>query len=211
MLMAHRIARARNNKQATYFAKAAGAARFVYHGALVEWSRPWTAGERDRNPDLQPRAEGRQPEHPPRRVRPRSAGRRARSANPPRQPGGGRSQPVSPRTDLQPDLPRRWATLFRWWSVRCWHRFGTEHSSRHCRSGDHTRVADTQRFVERVDKEQGARVGVNDVWGGGDSSERSVPCWYHGFEAGLQMLERAVDTLLRGLDHPASFRRQAPV
>lgn len=43
MLMAHRIALDPNNKQATYFAKAAGTARFAYNWALAEWARQYTA------------------------------------------------------------------------------------------------------------------------------------------------------------------------
>lgn len=44
MLMAHRIALNPNNIQATYFARAAGVARFAYNWALAEWKREYEAG-----------------------------------------------------------------------------------------------------------------------------------------------------------------------
>lgn len=44
MLLAHKIALDPNNKQATYFAKASGAARFAYNWALGEWKREFEAG-----------------------------------------------------------------------------------------------------------------------------------------------------------------------
>ncbi len=47
MLMAHRIALDPNNHQATYFAKAAGTARFAYNWALAEWSRQDAAHRED--------------------------------------------------------------------------------------------------------------------------------------------------------------------
>jgi putative transposase len=37
MLIAHKIALDPNNVQATYFAQAAGTARFAYNWALTEW------------------------------------------------------------------------------------------------------------------------------------------------------------------------------
>ena len=43
MLIAHRIALDPNNVQATYFARAAGTARFAYNWALVEWKRQYEA------------------------------------------------------------------------------------------------------------------------------------------------------------------------
>jgi len=39
VLIAHRIALNLNRVQATYFAKAAGVARFSYNWALAEWKR----------------------------------------------------------------------------------------------------------------------------------------------------------------------------
>src|SRR3990167_7187932 len=44
MLMAHKIALKPNNKQATYFAKACGVARFAYNWALTEWKKEYEAG-----------------------------------------------------------------------------------------------------------------------------------------------------------------------
>lgn len=44
MLSSHKIALAPNNKQATYFAKASGVARFAYNWALSEWQRQYQAG-----------------------------------------------------------------------------------------------------------------------------------------------------------------------
>ncbi len=43
MLISHKIALNPNNKQATYFAKAAGTARFAYNWALAEWKRQYEA------------------------------------------------------------------------------------------------------------------------------------------------------------------------
>ena len=47
MLMAHRIALAPNDKQATYFARAAGTARFAYNWALAEWQKQYAAWQAD--------------------------------------------------------------------------------------------------------------------------------------------------------------------
>ena len=41
MLISHKIELDPNNKQATYFARAAGTARFAYNWALVEWKRQY--------------------------------------------------------------------------------------------------------------------------------------------------------------------------
>ncbi|MCX7258521.1 MAG: RNA-guided endonuclease TnpB family protein [Polaromonas sp.] len=43
MLAAHKIALKPNNVQATYFARAAGTARFAYNWALAEWGRQYAA------------------------------------------------------------------------------------------------------------------------------------------------------------------------
>lgn len=43
MLIAHKIELNPNNRQATYFAKAAGTARFAYNWALAEWQRQYDA------------------------------------------------------------------------------------------------------------------------------------------------------------------------
>ena len=47
MLIAHRIALAPNNVQATYLARAAGVARFAYNWALSEWLRQYVAHRAD--------------------------------------------------------------------------------------------------------------------------------------------------------------------
>ena len=44
MLLAHRIALAPNNKQAAYFARASGVARFAYNWALAEWRCEYKEG-----------------------------------------------------------------------------------------------------------------------------------------------------------------------
>ena len=45
MLRAHKIRLYPNKKEATYFAKACGTARFAYNWALAEWKRRYEAGE----------------------------------------------------------------------------------------------------------------------------------------------------------------------
>jgi len=47
MLMAHKIALNPNNRQATYFAKACGVARFAYNWGLAEWQRQYEAWKAD--------------------------------------------------------------------------------------------------------------------------------------------------------------------
>jgi putative transposase len=47
MLIAHKIALAPNNVQATYLARACGTARFAYNWALAEWSRQYKAHKAD--------------------------------------------------------------------------------------------------------------------------------------------------------------------
>lgn len=47
MLIAHKIALDPNNAQATYFAKAAGTARFAYNWGLIEWQRQYAAWKQD--------------------------------------------------------------------------------------------------------------------------------------------------------------------
>ena len=47
MIIAHKIALDPNNVQATYFAKAAGVARFAYNWALAEWKRQYDAWKAD--------------------------------------------------------------------------------------------------------------------------------------------------------------------
>ncbi len=52
MLLAHRIRLDPNNVQRTYFARAAGTARFAYNWALAEWGRQYAASKAD--PTLKP-------------------------------------------------------------------------------------------------------------------------------------------------------------
>jgi putative transposase len=47
MILAHKIALDLNNAQATYFARAAGTARFAYNWALAEWQRQYDAWKAD--------------------------------------------------------------------------------------------------------------------------------------------------------------------
>lgn len=47
MMLAHKIALNPNNKQATYFAQAAGTARFAYNWALAEWQSQYEAWKAD--------------------------------------------------------------------------------------------------------------------------------------------------------------------
>jgi putative transposase len=47
MLVAHKIRLDPNNVQATYFARAAGTARFAYNWALTEWQRQYRASQAD--------------------------------------------------------------------------------------------------------------------------------------------------------------------
>ena len=47
MILAHKIALDPNNTQATYFARAAGTARFAYNWALDEWQRQYDAWKQD--------------------------------------------------------------------------------------------------------------------------------------------------------------------
>lgn len=47
MIAAHKIALAPNNMQATYFARAAGTARFAYNWAQAEWQRQYEAWKQD--------------------------------------------------------------------------------------------------------------------------------------------------------------------
>ena len=47
MLITHKIALEPNDKQGTYFAKAAGVARFAYNWALAEWQRQYEAWKAD--------------------------------------------------------------------------------------------------------------------------------------------------------------------
>jgi len=50
MIRAHKIRLYPNNKQAAYFAKACGVARFAYNWALAEWKRRYEPGKRSAKP-----------------------------------------------------------------------------------------------------------------------------------------------------------------
>ena len=52
MIISHKIHLDPNNKQATYFAKAAGTARFAYNWALAEWQTQYAAWKDD---NIQPK------------------------------------------------------------------------------------------------------------------------------------------------------------
>ncbi len=49
MIIAHKITLNPNNKQATYFAKASGVARFAYNWALGQWKLQYDASKLDAN------------------------------------------------------------------------------------------------------------------------------------------------------------------
>lgn len=49
MILAHQITLEPNNKQETYFAKAAGTARFAYNWALAEWQRQYEEWKQNNN------------------------------------------------------------------------------------------------------------------------------------------------------------------
>jgi NAD(P)-dependent dehydrogenase (short-subunit alcohol dehydrogenase family) len=61
---------------------------------------------------------------------------------------------------------------------------------------DHTQPGQVKALFERIASEQKRRLDilVNDIWGGDELAEWGVPFWKHSLEAGLKMLERAVDT-----------------
>ena len=46
MLLVHKIELRPNNKQATYFKKACGVARFAYNWGLAEWKKQYESGEK---------------------------------------------------------------------------------------------------------------------------------------------------------------------
>ena len=51
-MLAHKIELKANNKQKTYFAKAAGVARFAYNWALNEWQKEYAAGLKPGDPSM---------------------------------------------------------------------------------------------------------------------------------------------------------------
>src|SRR5476651_2490735 len=52
MMLAHKIELKLNNKQRTYFSKAAGVARFSYNWALSEWQKDYAEGLKPSDPSL---------------------------------------------------------------------------------------------------------------------------------------------------------------
>lgn len=61
---------------------------------------------------------------------------------------------------------------------------------------DHTHPGQVKALFERIASEQNGQLDivVNDIWGGDELAEWGVPFWQHSLEAGLKMLERAVNT-----------------
>ncbi len=60
---------------------------------------------------------------------------------------------------------------------------------------DHTDPKAVQELIERIREEQGSLdILVNNIWGGGELTERGVPFWEHDLRKGLTMLERAINS-----------------
>jgi NAD(P)-dependent dehydrogenase (short-subunit alcohol dehydrogenase family) len=61
---------------------------------------------------------------------------------------------------------------------------------------DHTQPGQVEALFERIAAEQNGQLDivVNDIWGGDELAEWGVPFWNHSLEAGLKMLDRAVNT-----------------
>lgn len=61
---------------------------------------------------------------------------------------------------------------------------------------DHTQPDQVRDLFERIDSENNGRLDivVNDIWGGDELTEWGVPFWQHSLDAGLTMIERAVNT-----------------
>lgn len=60
---------------------------------------------------------------------------------------------------------------------------------------DHTDPKAVQALIERIEKEQGSLdVLVNNIWGGGELTDRGAPFWKHDLHKGLTMLERAINS-----------------
>jgi NAD(P)-dependent dehydrogenase (short-subunit alcohol dehydrogenase family) len=61
---------------------------------------------------------------------------------------------------------------------------------------DHTQPAQVKDLFQRVSSEHDGCMDilVNDIWGGDELAQWNVPYWEHSLEAGLQMLERAINT-----------------
>jgi len=61
---------------------------------------------------------------------------------------------------------------------------------------DHTDQTAVQALFERIRDEQAGLLDilVNNVWGGGEFTDRGVPFWKHDLHKGLAMLERAINS-----------------
>jgi NAD(P)-dependent dehydrogenase (short-subunit alcohol dehydrogenase family) len=61
---------------------------------------------------------------------------------------------------------------------------------------DHTQPAQVDALFQRIAGERKGQLDivVNDIWGGDELAEWDVPFWEHSLQAGLTMLERAVNT-----------------
>ena len=70
---------------------------------------------------------------------------------------------------------------------------------------DHTKPDEVEALIDRIDKDHNGQldVVVNDIWGGDELTQWSVPFWAHDLENGLTMLERAVNTHIITSHHAA--------
>jgi NAD(P)-dependent dehydrogenase (short-subunit alcohol dehydrogenase family) len=61
---------------------------------------------------------------------------------------------------------------------------------------DHSRPEEVAELVERIAREQDARLDVlvNDVWGGDPLTHWNTPFWEHSLDDGLRLLRQAVET-----------------
>lgn len=61
---------------------------------------------------------------------------------------------------------------------------------------DHTQHDQVEALFKRIASEQEGRLDivVNDIWGGDELAEWGAPFWTHSLQAGLEMLDRAVNT-----------------
>src|SRR5262245_7169195 len=61
---------------------------------------------------------------------------------------------------------------------------------------DHAKPVEVEGLIGRIDKEQHGHLDivVNDIWGGDELAQWGVQFWAHNLEAGLKMLDRAINT-----------------
>jgi NAD(P)-dependent dehydrogenase (short-subunit alcohol dehydrogenase family) len=64
------------------------------------------------------------------------------------------------------------------------------------RQVDHTQPDQVKDLFQQISNEHHGRMDilVNDIWGGDELTEWNIPYWEHSLEAGLEMLERAINT-----------------